>query len=62
MPTTKPQTTGVAKDADALEDKFGEFADVYAETRREAAEMAGRETDTKHWEKVAATVEEPDEQ
>jgi len=62
MATDDPETNGVEKDADAVEQKFGQFADVYAEARSEAAQIAGHQTDKEHWQEVAATVEESDEQ
>ena len=46
------------QDAEDLERKFGEFADVYAETRSEAAEIAGDEAAEEHWEQVATVIEE----
>ena len=49
------------QDAEDLERKFGELADVYAETRSAAAKIAGNETAEDHWEQVAAAIEdEPD--
>lgn len=51
----KPETSPDA-DAEAIEEKFGSFAEVYAENRIEAADMAGNEAGKEHWKKVAATL------
>lgn len=48
------------KDAEALEDKFGAFAAVYAQARSEAAEIAGDTAGEDHWEAVAESLEEND--
>ena len=58
MPTERPEATIVKKDAEASEQKFGALADVYAETRSEAAEVAGDEAGEEHWRKVAATIDD----
>lgn len=54
--------SGTLKDAAAVERKFGELADVYAETRREAAEIAGDERRERHWKEVAEDIREDRDQ
>lgn len=61
MATGDSRRRPAEQDAEALEQKFGEFADVYAETRGEAAEIAGDRAAEKHWEQVAATIDDEDE-
>jgi hypothetical protein len=46
------------KDAQAVKDKFGPFADIYAESRSDAAEVTGDEAAEQHWDEVAATVQD----
>lgn len=58
MPTEKPKPTTVKEDAQALERKFGALAEVYAETRSEAAEIAGDEAAEEHWRQVAASIDD----
>ncbi|HKX91578.1 MAG TPA: hypothetical protein VJM15_04035 [Sphingomicrobium sp.] len=48
-------------DAQAVKDKFGSFADVYAESRSDAAEITGDEAAEQHWDEVAATVQDEPE-
>jgi hypothetical protein len=48
-------------DAAAVEAKFGDFADVYAEARSEAAQMTGNEPGEDHWKEVADTVDGEDD-
>lgn len=52
MTTGKPGPGEVERDAEAIEDKFGPLAEVYAENRSEAAELAGDEAAEQHWKKV----------
>jgi hypothetical protein len=52
----KAEEKNPAADADAIEEKFGSFAEVYAENRIEAADIAGNDAGKEHWEKVAATL------
>lgn len=54
--------SGTPKDADTVERKFGELADVYAETRREAAEIAGDEQRERHWKEVVEDIREDRDQ
>ena len=58
MATGNDKKRRVEQDAEDLERKFGEFANVYAETRSEAAEIAGDEAAEEHWEQVATVIEE----
>ena len=44
--------------AEAVEDKYGAAAEVYAENRVEAAALAGNEEGQAHWEKVAEALRE----
>ena len=47
--------------AEAVEEKFGAAADVYAENRREAAALAGNDQGQAHWEKVAEAIREDED-
>lgn len=58
MPTRDHKRRTVEKDAEVLQEKFGPFADVYAQARSEAAEIAGDEAAGVHWQDVAATVDD----
>ena len=51
------ESRSLEKDAVTIKEKYGAFAEVYAETRSEAAETVGDDASKKHWERVAATVE-----
>jgi hypothetical protein len=57
-PDGKPDAERLIEDARTVEEKYGPFAEVYAESRSEAADIAGDEAAKKHWESVADTVEE----
>lgn len=57
----KAEPNSPAADADAIEEKFGSFAEVYAENRIEAAEIAGNDSGKEHWKKVAATLPHEDD-
>jgi len=61
VPGRKPQRTDAKADATVVEAKFGDLADVYAEARREAAELMGNERAKDHWEDVADTVDGEDD-
>jgi hypothetical protein len=50
------------EDVEAIETKYGPFAEVYADSRAEAAHIAGNETGKKHWERVATTLKQDGEQ
>ena len=60
MPPEDPSASRVEEDANIVEEKFGAEAAVYAETRREAAEAAGNEDGSEHWEEVAEAVQDDD--
>jgi hypothetical protein len=62
MPGENPDSRRLKEDVDAIEEKYGAFADVYAESRSEAAETAGDEDAKRHWEKVAAAMKGDDRQ
>ena len=47
--------------AEAVEDKYGAAAEVYAENRVEAAALAGNEEGQAHWKKVAEALREDDD-
>lgn len=51
-----PEQNSPDADAEAIEEKFGSFAEVYAENRIEAADIAGNDAGKEHWKKVAATL------
>jgi hypothetical protein len=48
-------------DAGAVERQYGEFADLYAETRARAAAKMGRKDHARKWAKVGSQIEEQDE-
>lgn len=58
MITGKPDPAAVEQDAEAIEDKFGAFAEVYAENRKEAADLAGDDAAEAHWRKVEQVLED----
>ena len=47
--------------AEAVEDKYGAAAEVYAENRVEAAALAGDAEGEKHWEKVTRALRDDEE-
>ena len=47
--------------AEAIEDKYGAAAEVYAENRVEAAAIAGNNQGQAHWEKVAEALRKDEE-
>lgn len=50
----------VDQDAEAIAGKFGPFAEVYAENRSDAAELAGDEAAEEHWRKVEQALDGED--
>ena len=48
----------IENDAEAIKDKFGPFAEVYADNRSDAAELAGDDAAGEHWKKVGETLDE----
>ena len=51
------RSKSIHQDADTVEQKYGEDAAIYAETRSEAAEQAGATMRADHWDRVSAEVE-----
>ena len=47
--------------AEAVEDKYGAAAEVYAENRVEAAALAGNDEGEEHWQKVAQALREDED-
>ena len=43
-------------EADSAERKYGDDAALYAQTRAQAAEQAGRKKSAEHWEQVEARI------
>ncbi|HEX6742043.1 MAG TPA: hypothetical protein VF079_09670 [Sphingomicrobium sp.] len=62
MSRRKSREKGPEEDAAVIEQKFGDFADVYAQSRIEAAEIAGDEPRKDHWEEVDARLDDEDDQ
>lgn len=60
MTAVKPDPESVESDVDAIKQKFGPFAEVYAENRIEAAAAAGNVAGEQHWKTVADLAEEDD--
>jgi hypothetical protein len=58
MPSENPEADRVERDVDAIKQKFGPLAEVYAENRREAAGMAGNDAGEQHWKTVAEIAED----
>ena len=59
----KPQVAScdnVEQDADALENKFGDLAKIYAENRSEAAQLRGADHAARHWRQVKDEIEDSD--
>ena len=56
MSAEYPESRRLKQDADAIKEKYGPFAEVYAETRSEASETVGDDANKKHWERIAAAV------
>lgn len=62
MPGKTPDLNCLESDVDAIRQKFGPFAEVYAESRSEAAAAAvGNEAGEEHWRNVADIAEETDQ-
>ena len=61
MPSEKPRNESAENDADAIKQKFGPLAEVYAESRSEAAAAAGNHAGEKHWKHVADLAEDDDQ-
>jgi hydroxymethylpyrimidine/phosphomethylpyrimidine kinase len=61
MSVDKLDETMPEEAAEAVEDKYGSTADVYAENRREAAALAGNDKGQAHWKKVAEALREDQE-
>jgi hypothetical protein len=59
MPKGDPHSAHLNEDADAIEQKYGPFAEVYADSRPEAAEMAGNGPG-KERERIAAIARDGD--
>ena len=57
MPAEKSEPRNLESDVDAIKQKFGAFAEVYAENRSEAAGRAGNEAGEEHWKNVADLAE-----
>jgi hypothetical protein len=60
MTSGKPAPGEVEEDAQVIAAKFGPFAEVYAENRKDAAQLAGDEAAGEHWKKVEETLDEGD--
>lgn len=61
MPAENPEADRVESDVDAIKQKFGPLAEVYAENRREAAQRAGNDAGEQHWKTVAHRSAEDDQ-
>ena len=63
-PSDKPRAaTGdnIERDAETLEDKFGDLAKIYAENRSEAAQLRGAGRAAQHWQKVEKEIDGEDD-
>jgi hypothetical protein len=58
MPAGKLEAESVENDVDAIKQKFGPLAEVYAENRSEAAAAAGNQAGEQHWKTVADLAED----
>lgn len=56
MTTSESPPEPIEKDAEQLEEKYESNADVYAETRSEAAQISGDQAARDHWEEVVETL------
>lgn len=54
--TSESPPEPIEKDAEQLEEKYESNADVYAETRSEAAQISGDQAARDHWEEVVETL------
>ena len=61
MPSENPEPERLESDVDAIKQKFGPFAEVYAENRSEAAATAGNGAGERHWRAVAEIAEGDDQ-
>jgi hydroxymethylpyrimidine/phosphomethylpyrimidine kinase len=61
MAAGESETNSVEKDVDAIKQKFGPLAEVYAENRSEAAAAAGDQAGEQHWKTVADLAEDDDQ-
>ena len=48
----------IEKEADQVEAKYAANAEVYADSRSEAAQIAGNQAAKEHWDEVADTLRE----
>ena len=60
MTALKSDPESLASDVDAIKQKFGPLAEVYAENRSEAAAAAGNPAGEQHWKTVADLAEDDD--
>jgi hydroxymethylpyrimidine/phosphomethylpyrimidine kinase len=61
MPAAKSEAESVESDVEAIKQKFGPLAEVYAENRSEAAAAAGNQAGEQHWKTVADLTEDDDQ-
>ena len=61
MPAGKPDPESLESDVVTIRQRFGPFAEVYAENRSEAAGRAGNIAGEQHWKNVAHLAEEGDQ-
>ena len=60
MTSGKSDSESLESDVDAIKQKFGPLAEVYAESRSEAAARAGNAAGEDHWKTVAEIAEDDD--
>ena len=58
MPAESPEAERLESDVDTIKKRFGPLAEVYAESRSEAAGMAGNEAGEQHWKTIADRAED----
>ena len=58
MTAGKSDVESLESDVDAIKQKFGPLAEVYAENRSEAAARAGNAAGEEHWKNVADLAED----
>lgn len=56
MPTDELGPTTLKCDAQLIEQKYGPWAEIYAESRSAAAGMAGNKAGKEHWKRVAGKI------
>ena len=61
MTAGKSDPESLESDVDAIKQKFGPLAEVYAENRSEAAARAGNTEGEEHWKAVAEIAEDDDQ-